>query len=165
MNILLLNPRLRTWSPNVYVPLGLAYIAAVLEQVGHRVEIADLNVRKVSDADLRERVKSTDIVGITGMITEYGEVIRLANLVKKARPENISGTEKIGEAVEYLRYQRHYPGKKKLEGFQVTRCGNRLGHVVMNRERRDEEIFAELEKKLLVLIEMPGNRRRAARAF
>ena len=82
MNILLLNPKLKTWSPNVYVPLGLAYIAAVLEQAGNRVEIADLNVKKVSDDDLREKVKSANIVGITGMITEYNEVVRLADLVK-----------------------------------------------------------------------------------
>ncbi len=38
MNIVLINPRLKAWSPNVWVPLGLTYIAAVLEQEGHRWE-------------------------------------------------------------------------------------------------------------------------------
>lgn len=84
MNILLLNPRLKSWSPNVYVPLGLAYIAAVLEQAGYNVEIIDLNVQRVNNNDLRRKVINADIVGITGMITEYEEILRLVAVVKKA---------------------------------------------------------------------------------
>lgn len=84
MNIVLLNPRLKTWSPNVYVPLGLAYIAAVLEQAGYNVEIIDLNVQRVNDNDLRRKVINADIIGITGMITEYKEILRLIAIVKKA---------------------------------------------------------------------------------
>jgi len=87
MNIMLLNPRLNTWSPNVYVPLGLAYIAAALEQASYSVEIIDLNVQKVNDSDLRRKVTNADIVGITGMITEYGEILRLVDIVKKANAE------------------------------------------------------------------------------
>ena len=55
MNILLLNPRLKTWSPNIWVPLGLAYIAAVLESEGHDVEIIDLNARQVSEGNLKRK--------------------------------------------------------------------------------------------------------------
>ncbi len=87
MRIVLLNPKLKTWSPNVYVPLGLAYIAAVLEPMGDSVEIIDLNVRKVGDSDLRKKVIGADIVGITGMITEYEEVLRLVGVVKEANGE------------------------------------------------------------------------------
>lgn len=83
MNIVLLNPRLKTWSPNVYVPLGLAYIAAVLEQEGYSVGIVDLNVERINDENLQRKVESADIVGITGMITEYGEVLRLVDIIKK----------------------------------------------------------------------------------
>ena len=49
MNILLVNPRLRHWSPNVYVPLGLASIAAVLEQEGYAVSIIGLNTGLVNN--------------------------------------------------------------------------------------------------------------------
>ncbi len=87
MNIVLLNPRLETWSPNVYVPLGLAYIATPLEQAGYSVEIINLNVQKVNDNDLQGKVINADIVGITGMITEYGEILRLVDIVKKANAE------------------------------------------------------------------------------
>ena len=84
MNIVLLNPRLVAWSPNVWVPLGLASIAAVLEPEGYSVEILDLNVERINDADLQRKVENADIVGITGMITEYEEVLRLVDIVKKA---------------------------------------------------------------------------------
>lgn len=84
MHVVLINPRLRAWNPNVWVPLGLGYIAAVLEQEKHNVEIIDLNVVRMKDDDLQGRVKNTDVVGITGMITEYQEVLRLTNIIKKA---------------------------------------------------------------------------------
>ncbi len=86
MKITLLNPRLRTWSPNVYVPLGLGYIAASLEQAGHEVEIIDLNVRRIGDNKLRKKVAAADIIGITGMITEYETLLGLVDSVKKANP-------------------------------------------------------------------------------
>ena len=84
MKITLLNPRLKTWSPNVYVPLGPAYIAASLEQAGHDVEIIDLNVHRVKSHRLQQRVSGAEIVGITGMITEYQTVVALVNAVKAA---------------------------------------------------------------------------------
>ncbi|GAG99414.1 unnamed protein product, partial [marine sediment metagenome] len=87
MKITLLNPRLKTWSPNVYVPLGLGYIAASLEQAGHDVEIIDLNVHRISNNELRKRVTGAEIVGITGMITEYRTLLGLVDVVKTANPE------------------------------------------------------------------------------
>ena len=87
MRIALINPRLKVWSPNIYVPLGLAYIAAVLEREGYNVEIIDLNVERINDEGLQRKIENTDIIGITGMITEYAEVLRLVDIVKKANGE------------------------------------------------------------------------------
>jgi len=81
--ILLVNPRLNAWSPNIWVPLGLAYIAAVLEQGGYVVRIIDLNVRQLSKGKLIGEVGQADVVGIGGMITEYSEVLGLIDFVKK----------------------------------------------------------------------------------
>jgi len=87
MKITLLNPRLRTWSPNVYVPLGLGYIAASLEQAGHDVEIIDLNTHRIRGKELQRRVTGVEIIGITGMITEYQTLLGLADIVKAVNTE------------------------------------------------------------------------------
>lgn len=87
MNITLINPRLKTWSPNIYAPLGLAYIATALEYAGHSVSILDLNSQKVPDSKLAKELESADIIGITGMITEYKEVLRLSAVARESNPE------------------------------------------------------------------------------
>lgn len=84
MNITLLNPKLKTWSPNVYAPLGLAYIASALESIGHKVKIIDLNSRNISDSKLKNQVSDAGMVGIGGMITEYHEVVRLTRVVRES---------------------------------------------------------------------------------
>jgi len=85
--IVLINPRLRAWSPTVLPPLGLAYIAAVLENEGDNVEIIDMNAGKVSAQRLQRRVSGADLVGITGMITEYQQVLRITGLIKEVDRE------------------------------------------------------------------------------
>ena len=87
MKITLLNPRLKTWSPNAYVPLGLGYIAASLEQAGHYVEIIDLNVQRVNNTQLQKRLVGSEIIGMTGMITEYQTLLGLVDVVKAANAE------------------------------------------------------------------------------
>ena len=84
MHVALINPRNRVWSPNVWAPLGLLYVAAALEQEGHVVGIIDLNAERLKDTDVQRSVKNADIVGITGMVTEFAEVVRLVDLVKNA---------------------------------------------------------------------------------
>lgn len=89
MRITLINPRLRTWSPNIYPPLGLCYIAASLEQAGHEVDIVDMNSHRVSDKALLKHIENSPIVGIGGLITEYAEVVRLAQIIKQADANRI----------------------------------------------------------------------------
>ncbi|KKK48754.1 hypothetical protein LCGC14_3141940 [marine sediment metagenome] len=86
MKIVLINPSIKTWSPNIYAPLGLAYIAKALEDANHSVKILDLNSQKMSDSKLIEQLVDADIIGITGMVTEYKEVVRLTEIVWEANP-------------------------------------------------------------------------------
>ena len=84
MKIVLINPRLRAWSPNIWVPLGLTYIAAVLEKEGHTIKIIDMNEKKLNDDDLRANLKeNVDVVGITGMITEYKKILKIIDIAKE----------------------------------------------------------------------------------
>jgi len=82
MEITLINPKLKTWSPNIYPPLGLCYIAASLEQAGHDVDILDMNSHRVSDKAMLKRISQSPLVGIGGLVTEYAEVVRLVKVIK-----------------------------------------------------------------------------------
>jgi len=82
MRMTLINPKLKTWSPNIYPPLGLCYIAASLEQAGHDVDILDMNSHRVSDRAMLQGIEDSPIVGIGGLVTEYAEVVRLVKVIK-----------------------------------------------------------------------------------
>jgi len=64
------------------MPLGLAYVAAALEEANHDVQILDFNVRKVRTAEFEEKIGNAEIVGITGIITEYHEIVKLAHAAR-----------------------------------------------------------------------------------
>ena len=91
----MINPRLRALSTNKWVPLGLTYIAAVLEKEGHTIKIIDMNEKKLNDNDLKTKLKvDIDVVGITGMITEYQKILKIVNIVKNGfsdRPVILGG--------------------------------------------------------------------------
>jgi radical SAM superfamily enzyme YgiQ (UPF0313 family) len=83
MRILLINPRLNSWTPNAYVPLGLASIASSLIEAGHDVSIIDLNVQKLSRKAWEHIIASYNVIGIGGMITEYQTVISLVHNIRE----------------------------------------------------------------------------------
>ena len=72
---------------NSYPPLGLAYIAAVLEREGHQVQAHDLGLDP--EVPLHESVTavqrfSPDLVGITSMTSNHHNAREVATLVKSA---------------------------------------------------------------------------------
>lgn len=81
MKILLINPIAREWSkPNCF-PTGLGYIAGALLEKGHEINIIDLNaVRSIGKEWLDYVLKNHeyDLIGITGIITQYKTVKRIA---------------------------------------------------------------------------------------
>jgi len=93
MNILLVNPP----SLSVYYtfglslpPMGLLYVAASLEQAGHRVVVRDLTVEgiEVTDADFRR----ADAVGISSDTTRIERAMGLARRAARfARPVVLGG--------------------------------------------------------------------------
>jgi len=71
---------------NSYPPLGLAYLAAVLEREGHEVRVHDFGLHPdVPLSELMEGVGDFDpqLVGITAMTNTYHAVAETAELVKK----------------------------------------------------------------------------------
>jgi anaerobic magnesium-protoporphyrin IX monomethyl ester cyclase len=70
-------------------PLGLGYLAAVLERAGHRVAITDaaverMNVRAVGDM---ARQQCPDLVGITSTTSYFDRAVASAKEIRQALPE------------------------------------------------------------------------------
>lgn len=89
MKILLVNPPIREWAkPNVF-PLGLGYIAAVLLQEGHDVEVLDINGYRWSKTEVEKQIKKAkfDVAGIGGIITTYKYIKWLVGVVRKYHPD------------------------------------------------------------------------------
>jgi len=131
MKVVLINPPIREWSkPNVF-PLGLGYIASILLQERHEVEVLDINAHRWEREEVEERVKraSFDVVGIGAIVTTYKYVKWLFSIIKK-----------------------HHPGKKLIVGGSV---GSSIPRLMLERNPVDvvsvgegEETVRELMKVL-----------------
>ena len=102
---LLINPSITTHGsdspPNIFVPLGSAYIVAVLEKENYDVQIVDALAfgetkqgedfvhTGLSDSTIRNRIieSKPDVVGITAMFTAYAQNAHdVAQIVKEVNP-------------------------------------------------------------------------------
>jgi radical SAM superfamily enzyme YgiQ (UPF0313 family) len=88
MNVLLVRPPSPPHYPLVSFPLGLAYLAAVLEKNGHSATIIDMPVKKMEDVRLRETLarERFGLVGISCMTIEYTSALDLSGVIKDALP-------------------------------------------------------------------------------
>jgi radical SAM superfamily enzyme YgiQ (UPF0313 family) len=85
MKVLLASPNYACFEPVKTVHLGLAYIAAVLENNGYDVSIVDLNVE--SEEKFKKLVKESDVLGITATTITIAEVWNLVKKAKKSNPD------------------------------------------------------------------------------
>jgi len=88
MKILLINPPVREWAKPNCVPLGLGYIAALLRQEGHEVEVMDINAFRWTQTEVEERIKNAkfDAVGTGAIVTVYKYIKWLISTLKKYHP-------------------------------------------------------------------------------
>lgn len=91
MKILLLFPPKGFSSKEPLPPLGILYIATVLEKNNIPVEVVDTAVERYSWRDLKKRLKRSeaDIVGITTTTEFRFEAFKTAELTKKILPNSI----------------------------------------------------------------------------
>lgn len=86
MNILLVNMPIQFNSQeNLEPPLGIVYIAGVLEKNGKNVYLKDFEVEKFSESILEEIINkhNIDLVGISFRTASYGSAKQFAKLLKK----------------------------------------------------------------------------------
>ena len=92
-DVLLVNAPVRGAETDVHaslgLPLGLAYIAAVLMQNGYRPAIADLNISGLNPARVRSIIEMADpaLLGISTHTETYLAGLEVARIAKELRPD------------------------------------------------------------------------------
>ncbi len=91
MDVLLVNagPKEITEHVRLSLPLGLAYIGAVLRNAGYDVSAIDLNVMPMNNAQIIQLIEKTSprMVAISACTPTYLSGLNFARLVKKIHPE------------------------------------------------------------------------------
>ena len=74
--------------PRKSPPLGLGYLASVLERAGFSVKIIDMSPLRMELGDLEEEIMLTkpSIIGISFMTNQYRIAVEIASLAKEVKP-------------------------------------------------------------------------------
>lgn len=102
LRVLMINAPIREWSyPNI-MPIGHGYVGAVALMDGHKLDVLDLNADrrvpvKMDAQDFTKWVENRvleklqeykpDVIGLGGIITQYGRIKQIANICKRAYPD------------------------------------------------------------------------------
>jgi anaerobic magnesium-protoporphyrin IX monomethyl ester cyclase len=86
MNILFIQQSVRQRRA---MPLGLAYLAAVLENRGYQVDVIDLAFERLSERELGKRIIeiNPDLIGLSALTPTYHEAIKVLRIVKEVVPK------------------------------------------------------------------------------
>jgi radical SAM superfamily enzyme YgiQ (UPF0313 family) len=128
MKVLLINPPIREWAkPNVF-PLGLGYIASVLKERGHEIEVLDINAHRWNKQKVEEKIRISDfdITGIGAIVTVYGYVKWLIEVIKN-----------------------YHPDKKIVIGGSV---GTSVPHIILGKTKADIVCMGEGEATVVQLV-------------
>lgn len=74
---------------NITPPLGICYLAAILEQQGHQVAIIDANAKQLTDESILARLSEfqPQILGISILSHAYRLSIKLIQKIKARFPQ------------------------------------------------------------------------------
>lgn len=107
MKVLLINPP--SDSPRPVMPLGLAYLAAMLEKNNIPVKVIDAWVDRLDYDSLGRRIfelEGVDLIGVTVMSPVYSSAVKTIKTARKASPKSkiiIGGTHPSSLPEECLR--------------------------------------------------------------
>jgi len=91
--VVLANPPYPEDVPQaVFIPLGISYLAAVLEREGFQVDVVDCQVAKFSQKDLEDKFKSLNpqIVGVTAATVTYFPALEVLKAAKVSVPNCVT---------------------------------------------------------------------------
>jgi len=110
--ILLVNPSIPDTIKNkdIWVPINLMYIGAVLKREGFYVEIIDLNICKGKDAVMnRIEQMMPDIVGITSIFSgQFSQVCSISEMIKNTFEDIVIAIGGIHPTIYAQKILEHY---------------------------------------------------------
>ena len=65
-----------------FPPLGIIYLARVIEDLGHKAEVFDFFAEQFTEEKLKKALSSTDIVCITITSQVSGSVVKITEFIK-----------------------------------------------------------------------------------
>ncbi|MDR0471336.1 MAG: B12-binding domain-containing radical SAM protein [Nitrososphaerota archaeon] len=79
-------------AQSVFLPLGIGYLAAVLEKEGYSVDVVDCQTKKYTPQSLEEKFRSLnpDIVGVTSATVTYLPALEVLKSAKAAVPKALT---------------------------------------------------------------------------
>jgi radical SAM superfamily enzyme YgiQ (UPF0313 family) len=92
-HITLVNPPQTTGAPNSgFIPLGIGYLAAVLEENGYVVDVIDCQVQQYTSSDLESELirLQPDVIGVTSTTLTYKSATEIVQAAKKACPNSLT---------------------------------------------------------------------------
>jgi anaerobic magnesium-protoporphyrin IX monomethyl ester cyclase len=91
--VTLINPHYPRGAPkSIFLPLGLGYLAAVLEENQYEVDVLDLQMSDPTSQQLEADISKTnaDIVGVTTSTLTYWPAIEVVKAAKKVLPDALT---------------------------------------------------------------------------
>jgi len=87
--VLFINPRVREEDVPRHVPYGIALLASIIMEKGHKVQVYDENAWRSSDNILKEvfRADNWDVIALGGITTSYGNIKKLVKMAKYLCPD------------------------------------------------------------------------------
>jgi len=150
------------WSQGRMMPaLGLAYLAAVLEQQGVEVQLLPCQVLGLTEEQIAARIAEfrPDLVGVTTTTENRFHSFRLAGLVKRAHPPALvvlGGPHLNATALDTLRHIESVDGVVVGEGEETVadlvaalRSGGSLEKIQGLAFRREGEIIENPRRPLI----------------
>lgn len=165
MNVLLINPSYWTYrkKPLGYfnlssMPLGLGYIAAVLESNGVFTHVLDMNILEMEIETLKRKVAclSPQIVGVTSMTSNYNNALKVAKAIKSWNPKtlivmggvhatftHIDILRTVPEIDVVVRYEGEYAMSELVAAVEE---GGELGEIEGITFREGDEIKSTMDR-------------------
>ena len=92
-HITLVNPPQTSGAPESgFIPLGIGYLAAVLEKNGYTVDVIDCQVQKPTKKELENELNrlQPDVIGVTSTTLTYKSATEIVKTAKESCPDSLT---------------------------------------------------------------------------